>query len=36
MIHVLILEDEEPAAKRLRKLLTETTEEVKNLMITYY
>lgn len=28
MIRVLILEDEEPAAKRLRKLLTETTEEV--------
>ncbi|MFT3845746.1 MAG: LytTR family DNA-binding domain-containing protein [Lacibacter sp.] len=27
MIHVLILEDEEPAAKRLKKLLAETIEE---------
>lgn len=33
MIHVLILEDEEPAAKRLRKLLTETTEEVEVLAV---
>lgn len=33
MIHVLILEDEEPAAKRLRKLLAETTEEVEILAV---
>ena len=33
MIHVLILEDEEPASKRLRKLLTETTEEVEVLAV---
>jgi len=33
MIHVLILEDEEPAAKRLQKLLHETTEEVEVLAV---
>ncbi len=33
MIYVLILEDEEPAAKRLQKLLTETTEEVEVLAV---
>ncbi len=33
MIYVLILEDEEPAAKRLQKLLHETTEEVEVLAV---
>lgn len=33
MIHVLILEDEDPAAKRLQKLLHETTEEVEVLAV---
>ncbi len=33
MIHVLILEDEDPAARRLQKLLHETTEEVEVLAV---
>lgn len=33
MIHLLILEDEEPAAKRLQKLLHETTQEVEVLAV---
>lgn len=33
MIRVLILEDEEPAAKRLKKLLQETTEETEVLAV---
>ena len=33
MIQVLILEDEEPAAKRLKKLLLEATEETEVLAV---
>jgi len=33
MIQVLLIEDEEPAAKRLQKLLNETTEEVNVLAV---